>query len=167
LYAFGGFTCAADQKAFGVAYYENGKWVVPQDSIEDGGIDDAVVYNDAIYVGGGFRSINGDTTIQKFARLICPDFDAASGCMSSLKETEKKLDLRIFPNPTENKISLEFEQSTAIDKITIVNTLGQEMYQLLKPAPRQVIDISNLPAGIYFIRAESKHGQGVFKIVKQ
>lgn len=29
------------------------------------------------------------------------------------------------------------------------------------------IDVSHLPAGIYFIKAQNKQGYGVFKVVKE
>ena len=167
LYAFGNFGCGADQPAHGVAYLENGTWTIPQDSIGFYSINTAAVYNDEIYIGGAFASINGDSSINKFAKLICPNFDAASGCVSSIKKSTHKLDLKIFPNPSNNKLYLETEQSVAIDKVTIINTLGQQVLSLLKPAPKQEIDISHLPAGIYFIKAENKGGQGVFKVFKE
>lgn len=167
LYAFGGFACAANQKAFGVAYYENGVWTVPQDSIEGPSIIGAVLYNDAIYIGGGFKSINGDTTIQKFAKLVCPDFDAANGCISGLKETSSKFDFKVFPNPAKDKLNVEFEHISDTDKLTITNVLGQELFKVIKPSLKQEIDISWLAPGIYFLRAENKYKQGVYKIVKE
>ena len=165
LYAFGGFNCAANQKAFGVAYYENGTWTVPKDSINNG-VYDAVLYKDAIYIGGQFESINGDSTLRKFVRLECPDFDAASGCLSSLKESFNNLDIKIFPNPSNDKIYVEFDRSISINKISISNTLGQEVFKISKPLPKQEIALSNLPDGIYFLRVENKSGQRVFKLVK-
>ena len=166
LYAFGGFNCAANQKAFGVAYYENGQWTVPQDSIPNG-VADAVVYKDAIYIGGDFESINGDSTLRKFVKLVCRDFDAANGCISGLRESTKKLDVKIFPNPSTNKLYIEFEQNIFIDKVSISNILGQELYKEVKPLPKLEIDVSQLPRGIYFLKVENKNDQGFFKIVKE
>ena len=166
LYAFGGYACAANQKTFGMSFYENGKWTVSQDSI-DNFITSALVYKDAIYIGGGFRSINGDTTIQKFAKLLCPDFDAASGCISGLKESTKRITVKVFPNPSKNNLQLEFEPGDSIDKVIITNPLGQEIFKLLTPSTKQEIDVSQLPAGIYFLKAENSLGQGVFKVVKE
>ncbi len=167
LYAFGGINCAAGQKAHGVAYYENGKWTVPNDSIDNSAIFDAVVYKDAIYIGGDFESINGDSSLHKFVKLACPDFDAAAGCISGLNENYFSLEVNVFPNPSKGKIKIEFEQNISIDKISITNTLGQQVYTLLTPEPKQEIDVSQLSPGIYFLKAESKHGQGIFKVVKE
>jgi hypothetical protein len=166
LYAFGNFLCAANQKAFGVAYYENGAWTVPQDSIASWAITSAVLHNNSIYIAGGFKSINGDTTIQKFARLMCPDFDAASGCLSGLRENSVKGNVKVFPNPSYGKLNIEFN-GIVVEEMTFLNTLGQEVYKLFNPSQKQEIDISVLPAGIYFLIAENKLGQGMFKVLKE
>ena len=167
LYAFGNFQCAAGEKAFGVAYLENGIWTVPQDSIENNSITGAVAFKDAIYICGGFNSINGDNTIRKFAKMTCPDFDAAAGCVSGMNESSKTLDIKIFPNPTNDKIHLEFEQNRAMDKVSITNALGQEVYMLLKPEPNKEIDISHLTKGIYLLQVNVGGTMQSYKIIKQ
>jgi len=53
-----------------------------------------------------------------------------------------------------------------IEKVTIIDTLGQELYRLFKPVLREV-DVIRLPAGIYFIKSENEWGQGVFKVIKE
>lgn len=71
------------------------------------------------------------------------------------------------PNPTTGKLQFEIEQTYGIDKLTILNTLGEEVYKLVKPGLKQEIDISFLPAGIYYFQAENKQGQLVYKVVKE
>lgn len=167
LYAFGNFSCAADKKAFGVAYYENGAWTVPQDSVENLGIRSAVVYNGDIYISGAFKSINGDTSIAKFARLLCPDFDAAGGCISGLKETKDDPHFNLFPNPTNGKFYFEYNTAFKIHKLTLTSTLGEEIYSITKPQPQQEIDVQNLAAGVYYLKVLSQAAQKVFKVVKE
>jgi len=171
LYAFGGFMCAANQKAFGVAYYENGKWTVPQDSIENWGILDAAVYNDNLYVGGGFRSVNGDKSIYNFAKLLCPDFDAATGCLSGIKENSRnRLNLKVYPNPASDKVIVEFDHTLKPEKLSLSNTLGQVVWISRKTdveSARLEIDLSQLPNGIYLLKADNRQGQSVFKIIRE
>lgn len=167
LYAFGGFSCVAGQKAFGVAYYENGKWTVPQDSIEDNAIADAVIYNDVIYIGGSFKSINGDTTIQKFARLNCPDFDAATGCISGLKENGYKPGVKVYPNPATNKLWVEFESSMTLKNLIITDPFGQQLRVITDPLHEKEINISDLSKGIYFLKVETNLEWRVFKFIKE
>jgi hypothetical protein len=166
LYTFGYFDQAAGQKAFGVAYYENGQWTVPQDSIA-GNIYSAAIFNDAIYIAGNFLSIYGDPGMKHFARLLCPDFDAGSGCLSGIKEHHGQLSLKAFPNPSDGHISLEPESHLRLDNITIINTLGQEVLKLQEPGPRPEIDLSGQPAGIYLIKVQSSEGQRILKIIKE
>lgn len=167
LFALGGYNQAAGQKAYGISYYENGVWTVPKDSIANYGVRHGVVFNGDLYISGAFKNINKDTTIKNFAKLICPDFDAVSGCISGLKERSNNLDVKVFPNPSKDKINIDFEQGIRIEKISITNTLGQVLCNVVRPVPNQQIDISLLPAGIYFLKAENTQGQGVFKVVKE
>ncbi len=165
LYLVGAFKNPAGLKNFGIAYYQNGSWTFPEDSVY--GMNSLVVFNNELYGGGSFKKINGDTSIRNFAKLLCPDFDAATGCLSGLKENRYKLDIKIFPNPSNGKINIEFEQNVSIEKLSITNTLGQQVYTLLIPEPKQEIDVSYLPSGVYFLKAENKQGHGMFKLIRE
>jgi len=76
-----------------------------------------------------------------------------------------KLLISVYPNPAQNIVTI----SSAVDleKITLLNALGQEVLVLNKPEQKQEIGISHLPAGIYFIKAENRQGLGLFKVVKE
>jgi len=74
-------------------------------------------------------------------------------------------DFNIYPNPTQDKIVIN--STMEVEKITVVNSLGQELFILNKPALKQEIDLSHLPVGIYFLKAENKQRQQVFKLVKE
>jgi hypothetical protein len=168
LFAFGNFGHAANQKAFGIAYYKDGTWTVPKDSIANHGVRYGVVHNDALYIAGGFKNINNDTTIKNFARLVCPDFDAVSGCISGLKESSlNRLNLKVFPNPANDELFVETDYNVKIERLSITNTLGEEIFKALNPELRDRLDISFLPKGIYFLSAENKQGRSVFKVVKE
>lgn len=167
LYAFGGFTHAANQKAYGVAYYQDGKWTVPQDSIGNYGIRYAVVYNDAIYVAGAFKGINNDTTIKNFAKLRCPDFDAANSCLSGVKENLRySLEINVFPNPSNTILMIECGSVTAAN-ITIVNSLGQIVLQKNTIEIKQELDVSHLKPGLYFLEVEAGLKKGRIKFLKE
>jgi hypothetical protein len=152
LFALGNFKHAANQRAFGIAYYENGTWTVPKDSIANYGVRYGVVHNNALYIGGAFKNINNDTSIKNFAKLVCPDFDAASGCISAIKKGKlNNFTIKFFPNPVTDKLRLEFDNSITIDKLSISNTLGQQVLFINKPSTEQEIDVSFLPQGVYIV----------------
>jgi hypothetical protein len=66
----------------------------------------------------------------------------------------------IFPNPSQNSITVNSNRSI---ELSIVNLLG-EIVLAKTVKDKEVIDISFLSSGIYYIRA--KEG-GVLKLVKQ
>jgi hypothetical protein len=166
LYAFGNFNYAADQKTYGMAYYENGKWTVSPDSIANYGINGAVVYNNDLYIAGGFKNINKDTTIKNFARLLCPDFDAASGCISGISENNGRIaQVKVFPNPVHEELSIKGLTGSA-SRLTILNTLGQVMREEREFHPSQSIDVSDLASGVYTIRLYNGGKALIGKFVK-
>ena len=169
LYAFGNFPCAANQKAFGVAYYENGAWTVPQDSVAGPSIGNGLVYNDELYMCGGFESINGDTTIHLFAKLLCPDFDAATGCVSSVRQNYlQELNVNVYPNPVSDKITVEINQNIAQDlTLNIFDTLGQQIYSTKIHEQKQELNLSFLKPGVYYIKMNASSGQRVVKLIKE
>jgi hypothetical protein len=73
--------------------------------------------------------------------------------------------LTVFPNPVQDKFII----STAVelDKITLINYMGQEVYVLRKPQLKQEIDLSLLPAGVYFVQAQKQQARCALKIIKQ
>jgi len=70
----------------------------------------------------------------------------------------------IYPNPAHNNITIQFPGNAGTSDIQLINTLGQMIFDM-KPTSSSVnIDISILPAGLYFIKAEYE-GQNIFKKV--
>jgi hypothetical protein len=63
------------------------------------------------------------------------------------------LDGFIFPNPAQNKISITL--NVAINKIEILNPKGQ----LIIEQKDNLIDISNLQSGIYFVKVITENGE--------
>jgi len=63
----------------------------------------------------------------------------------------------VFPNPSNNKIYIDFPSNAPACHIYIVNTLGQEVYnekEYKHQTGVKVIDLSTLQNGIYFVNVE-------------
>ena len=63
----------------------------------------------------------------------------------------------VFPNPTSKKIYIDFLSNTFACNISIVNTLGQEVYgekENTAYSGVKMIDLSTLKNGIYFVNVE-------------
>ena len=79
----------------------------------------------------------------------------------------KKHSVSLFPNPAKEQLSLSAKNIT-ITNISIFNLQGSKVMTVPFQLNEQAIDISNLQAGVYFLKAESDTGrQFVAKFVKQ
>jgi PKD repeat protein len=76
-----------------------------------------------------------------------------------------KLSLNIYPNPAQDKIIIS--NAIEVEKITLMSPLGLVLFVANMPKLNQEIIISHLPAGVYFLKADSKRSQVFFKVVKE
>jgi photosystem II stability/assembly factor-like uncharacterized protein len=75
--------------------------------------------------------------------------------------------LRIFPNPANEKITLETEQVNQVGTVTISNVAGQEVIMHRTTGCRTTVNLNGLSAGVYIVRIEFESGVVVGKFVKQ
>jgi hypothetical protein len=74
--------------------------------------------------------------------------------------------VRLYPNPAQNKFSIESDLS--LDIIKIYNQLGQLVEKFDVKDTQSSYDISTLSTGLYFIELSSVDGKKtVKKLVKQ
>ncbi len=71
-------------------------------------------------------------------------------------------DIQIFPNPALNSLTVTCTQKIA--SLTVTNPLGQVIYSQRHDTKEAQIDVSTLPAGVYFVKV---NGMDVRKFVKQ
>lgn len=71
---------------------------------------------------------------------------------------------KIYPNPTNNLVSLDSEMS--INEIIVLNLSGQELMDLKPLKPHFDIDLSGLVSGLYFVKVDTDLGSRSYKIMK-
>ena len=65
-------------------------------------------------------------------------------------------DLKVYPNPFKSDVTLEWKTIKVIDKIEMVNLLGQKVRTIVNPSGNKAsISRENLPSGIYFLKVHS------------
>jgi hypothetical protein len=86
---------------------------------------------------------------------------------TSVKETIADL-ISNSPNPVTSNLTIEVKSGN-INSINIFNLLGEKQLAVnLFPVNRLLsIDVSSLSPGLYFIRAETEHGQITSKFIKE
>jgi hypothetical protein len=74
---------------------------------------------------------------------------------------EQDADFRVYPNPTRGLVTIETEN---MNRVTVMNALGQIVYEAPTNANQIVLDLSQYGAGIYLIRISSKTGVNVKRV---
>jgi len=94
--------------------------------------------------------------------------EAVEFTTEALKVIESDFEsIRIYPNPTKNELSV-ISSRLSVERIEIFNTFGKNVLSH-KPliSSETTIDITDLPAGIYFIMITTEAGEVVKKLVKE
>lgn len=68
--------------------------------------------------------------------------------------------IRVFPNPSNGKISIKNNTGTSLNKISIYNILGSQVKVIELSDQRNInLNLTNLKKGVYLARIESVNGQ--------
>ncbi|TXD50813.1 MULTISPECIES: T9SS type A sorting domain-containing protein [unclassified Polaribacter] len=73
--------------------------------------------------------------------------------------------LKIYPNPTKNKIKVLADK--AIDRIVIYNLFGQKIYDKKTSSFSHKINLQPFSSGVYAITVYSENKKSTSKIIKQ
>jgi len=74
--------------------------------------------------------------------------------------------INTFPNPSGGVFSIKFDEATTFH-LDIYNLVGEIVYQSKFNNPKNIIDISSQPNGIYFLKVKTDKGFAVKKIMKE
>jgi hypothetical protein len=77
----------------------------------------------------------------------------------------EKKSMVIFPNPTNNRISLQTPNDISFDKISITDLSGKTVLEQIQNS--NTIDVQNLSKGVYFLKAFSGKEQFQEKFIKE
>ncbi len=78
-----------------------------------------------------------------------------------------EFEVRCYPNPTHNKITIELSAITSITQLSIFNVNGKKVLERQLTDNETQLDISALPRGVYFVRVQDEKKVEVVKMIKQ
>ncbi len=97
---------------------------------------------------------------ETFYRLVQVDFDGTKTYSKLVMVSNLKAETRInlYPNPAQNKVTVTFSGQQEPNSIQVLNMLGQVVLtqQIKGTISETQIDLSALPAGTYFLKADQK-----------
>lgn len=100
-----------------------------------------------------------------YYRLKQVDLDGVFEYSYIVKVENKSNRIKVYPTSTSNTINVEIED-TESTKLTLVNNSGQTFKVVNLTSTFNTIDISDLPAGVYYARIESNTQFLVERIMK-
>ena len=71
-------------------------------------------------------------------------------------------EVAVYPNPTSSNVTI---QAKGMNHISVLNTLGQVVYNANVGSDLQVLDMSQYGAGVYMVRVTTENGVGVQRVV--
>lgn len=78
--------------------------------------------------------------------------------------TNPSIKMNVYPNPSFNNIIIE---SSAEGYFSILNVSGKELLNRYITKSKTIVDISNLPVGVYFIKLKNENSIEVRKFIKE
>ena len=75
--------------------------------------------------------------------------------------------IKIYPNPAKNQITINVPQNIEIIHIELFNTTGKTIKTIHTSNINEVLNLNNLPSGLYFLKINSKNNTETFKVVKK
>lgn len=85
------------------------------------------------------------------------------GGVTSINEVNPDIYIQLFPNPAKNILYLNYSSEMQIQNIQMIDIVGKTIKTFGNPVSS--IDVSNLPAGYYFLKIETNPGVTVKKVV--
>jgi hypothetical protein len=117
----------------------------------------SVYANNKLYFFGGFRTVNGDSTLGYINNVnYTTQTDSCIAFANGVQENVLS-NIKIYPNPTTSIINITDEQNQLQNAmIEITNYLGQRVFS--EPFSNQ-IDVSRFSSGVYTINIKTFSGE--------
>ena len=114
--------------------------------------------------GGYFSDFPAARTAGSLCYIDNIGFEGTFDFGTSLKNNSH-ISFNLYPNPAEKMLAVRCE---GIKRITITNLIGQNLKSFqFKNSDYEVLDLSDLTKGIYFLTLESAEGTATSKFAKE
>lgn len=166
LYVFGSFNyVGGGLRASNVAKWDGEKWC-GLGSVFERRIELAEVFKDTIFVGGWFRTIDGDS-ITYIAKWSGDFVDTCGAIISSEVHRLENKHLHITPNPTPSPLTIE--NTTLLPyRAAVFDVTGREVFRFQSDGreARRELDLGGVAKGVYFLRFDSDGHRWTERVIK-
>ena len=124
-----------------------------------------------------YYDFKGNRVLRQFNCLVecpCPQMPDCNCNQSSriakkttiIKDSVAEASIKIYPNPTLEKFSIEFAENDIKAQVTVVSSLGQQITTQLVTCKRVEYSLYGLAAGTYYILVNKNNQITKYKVVK-
>jgi hypothetical protein len=110
----------------------------------------SIAFADVDGDGDGDVLIAGNSSNSPLSRLYIN-----GGVNTNIKKIENKNNIKIFPNPARNELTIS--NIKLVETITIYNSVGQIVKNVLVKSEQVNVDVSKLPSGVYLVDFKGVH----------
>lgn len=103
-------------------------------------------------------------SLGSFSTNVAPSCDYTN---LSIEEREMEKDIDLFPNPFSTQVNLKFEPNDPLERLEILSTSGELVFETTLNKPETTVDLSQLTKGLYLVRVYHKEGIETKRIVKK
>lgn len=166
LYCVGNFERMGGIDARGIASWDGVDWcgyntsfdLTPGQFVGAGCIG---FYNDTMYIGGGFRWVDGDS-IPFLAKWIGGSFIDTCGNLTGLvNHASIETEVTVYPNPSNSVTTFQFSGNAVERDISITDIWGRILWQEHFIDQKLNFPSSQYPGGIYFYHIRDENGVSI------
>jgi uncharacterized repeat protein (TIGR01451 family) len=85
----------------------------------------------------------------------------------SVEDIDEQSSVFVSPNPAASQLSISVNLPSVNGEIGIYDVLGKEIGKWQMANSKRIVDVSGLPAGIYFVKLKTELGTAAAKFVKE
>lgn len=114
------------------------------------------------------------STIHVRSQLYSTDYalvvsQIAPGVIYGIEENELKIGKKLYPNPVDRELNIEFEQNVRVDRVVIFNSIGRlsKVIEPLRYTSFISLNTDDLKAGLYSVRIYTDRGIANGRFIRQ
>ena len=111
-----------------------------------------------------FTAPNAGYAVGDSGTIIKTAKNNATGIIDNFFGQEKPL--KIYPNPSFNKVTVEISQMPATGFLSVLNLNGVELIRQQISASKTMVDVGSLPDGVYLVKFTNERTVQVGKLIK-
>jgi len=95
-----------------------------------------------------------------------PNFQTIFNLLDAEDSLANEITFKMFPNPVSEQLNFKFPTAVTLAKVSIVNSLGIQVYYGKISNSVPFINVSNLNSGLYFVQLNYNTKTSVYKFIK-